>query len=73
LPGGFRNPDAQKQVYATVIARDYLILLNGVVGEGGSEANVRKFLLRNLSTLKFSADRVDVKKVQDAIRKGERP
>jgi len=73
LPEGFRNPDAQKQVYATVIARDYLILLNGVVGEGGSEANVRQFLLRNLSTLKFSADRVDVKKVQEAIRKGGRP
>jgi hypothetical protein len=73
LPEGYRNPDAQKQVYATVVARDYLILLNSVVGATGSDAVTRRFLLEQLGTLKTSPDPIDVKKVQEAIRKTGKP
>lgn len=73
LPEGLRNPDAQKQVYTSIVARDFVILLNSVVGQGGSDATVRTFLLSNLATLRFGADPIDVSKVQEAIRKGQRP
>ena|SRR6202140_2962584 len=70
LPEGLKNGDAQKQIYVTVVAKDYVILLNGVVNETASEAKVRSFLLDKISTLKISPGRFDVKKLQEAIRKG---
>ena len=73
VPEGFRNRDVQKQIYVSVIAKDYLIMLNSVVSQGGSDAVVRSFLLNNLATLKFSGDPIDVKKIQEAIQKGQRP
>ncbi len=65
-----KNSDAKKQMYLTFVAKDYIILLNGVVNATASEATVRSFLLDKISTLKISPNRIDVKKLQEAIRKG---
>jgi hypothetical protein len=73
MPEGFKNPDAQKQMYVTVVAKDYLILLNGVVSAKDSDAAIRSFLLDKLSTLKISSTPIDVKKIQEAIRAGRQP
>jgi hypothetical protein len=70
LPEGFKGPDAQKQMYVTVVAKGYVILLNGVVSSTASEATVRQFLLDTVATLKVSSERIDVKKEQEKIRKG---
>lgn len=73
LPEGFRNADATKQMYLSVVAKDYIVLLNGVVNATASESTVRNFLLEKIATLKISADRIDVKKLQESIRKGNAP
>jgi len=73
LPEKFKNPDAKTQMYLTIVAKDYVILLNSVVSDSGSEAAVRKFLLDVMTSLKFSSDPIDVKKIQEAIRKGDKP
>jgi len=70
VPQGLQNGDARKQIYVTVVAKDYVILLNGVVTDAASEAAVRSFLLSEISTVKISPNRIDVKKLQEAIRKG---
>jgi hypothetical protein len=70
LPEGFRNPDARTQMYLSVVAKDYVILLNSVINSTASDTTVRSFLLDKISTLKVSQDRIDVKKMQEAIRKG---
>ena len=62
--------DANKQLYLTVVSKDYVILLNSVVTDSVSEETVRKFLLDTINTLKVSDSRIDVKKLQDTIRKG---
>lgn len=73
LPESFRDADAMAQMYVTVVAKDHVILLNGVINSTASEATVRGFLLNVIGTLKVSADRIDVKKLQEAIRKGDKP
>jgi hypothetical protein len=65
--------DAKKQMYLTVVSKDYVILLNGVVNERASEPIVRKFLLDTIATLKLSPDRIEVKKLQESIRKSRQP
>jgi hypothetical protein len=60
--------DAKKQVYLSVVRKDYLILLNGVVNDAASEETVRKFLLDTINTLKTSDSPMDVKKLQESIR-----
>jgi len=72
LPDKFKNPDAKTQMYLTIVAKDYVILLNSVVSDSASETAVRKFLLDAIASLKFSSDPIDVKKLQEAIRKGEK-
>ncbi len=73
MPEGFKNPDAHKQMYVSVVARDYLILLNGVVSAKDSDAAVRSFLLEKMNTLKITANPIDLKKAQEAIRAGREP
>jgi len=73
LPDNLKNPDAKTQMYLTVVAKDYLILLNSVVSASASEAAVRKYLIDTMATLKVSSSPIDIKKLQDAIRKGEKP
>ena len=62
--------DARKQLYVTVVSKDYVILLNSIVNDTVSEEAVRKFLLDTINTLKVSDTRIDVKKLQESIRKG---
>jgi len=62
--------DARKQLYVTVVSKDYVILLNSIVNDTVSEETVRKFLLDTINTLKVSDSRIDVKKLQESIRKG---
>ncbi len=62
--------DARKQLYVTVVSKDYVILLNSIVNDTGSEETVRKFLLDTINTLKVSDTRIDLKKLQESIRKG---
>ncbi|HMH42386.1 MAG TPA: hypothetical protein VK557_02795 [Pyrinomonadaceae bacterium] len=73
LPEKFKNPDAKTQMYLTIVAKDYVILLNSVVSASGSEAAVHKFLLDVMTSLKFSSEPIDVKKAQETIRKGAKP
>jgi hypothetical protein len=73
LPDQFKNPDAKTQMYLSIVAKDYVILLNSVVSATGSEDSVRKFLLETIKTLKLSNDPIDVDKLQEAIRKGTEP
>lgn len=73
LPENLKNRDAQKQVYLTIVAKDFVILLNSVVDATSSEATVHKLLLDTISTLKLSSERIDVKRLQEAIRKGSGP
>jgi len=65
--------DARKQLYLTTLSKDYVILLNGVVDASNSESAVRKFLLDTIATLKLSSDRIEVKKLQESIRKSGKP
>jgi len=60
-------------MYLTVVAKDYVILLNSVVSATASEDAVRKLLLDTIKSLKISPDRIDVRKLQEAIQKGEKP
>lgn len=71
LPEGLRNPDAHTQMYLVLIAKDYVILLNSVAKSASSEPAVQNFLRTNMSTLKISSERIDVKKEQEKIRKGQ--
>src|SRR5947207_1551250 len=72
LPEGF-NSDAKKQLYLTVVSKDYVLLLNGVATAAISEEAVRKFLLDTIATLKISPTPIDVKKLSESIRKGTAP
>jgi len=72
LPEGF-NSDAKKQLYLTVVNKDYVLLLNGVATATISEEVVRKFLLDTIATLKISPTPIDVKKLSESIRKGTSP
>ncbi|HEV7858559.1 MAG TPA: hypothetical protein VGO91_08005 [Pyrinomonadaceae bacterium] len=67
-PEGF-NHDAKKQLYLTMVNGDHVLLLNGVVMQNGDESAVRKFLFETLSTLKVSATKINVREVQDALRR----
>ena len=70
LPAAFRNADASGQMNTSVVAGDFLILLNSVLSPSVSETQARKFLLSTMSTLKVSAEPFDIKKLQEELRKG---
>jgi hypothetical protein len=72
MPEGL-NSDAKKQLYLTVVSKDYVLLLNGVVTATISENVARKFLLDTLATLKVSSTPISVKELQESIRKGSGP
>ena len=71
LPEGFQNPDAKTQMYLTVVAKDYVILVNGVVNAEFSESTVKSFLAGTMSTLKISAEHIDGKKESEKALKGQ--
>jgi hypothetical protein len=72
MPEGM-NAEAKKQIYLTVVSKDYVLLLNGVSTATISDEVVRKFLLDTIATLKISPTPVDLKKLSDSIRQGVAP
>jgi hypothetical protein len=63
---------ATKQLYLTVVTKDHVLLLNTEATATISDADGRKFLLDTMATLKVSPTPIDVDKLSEAIRKGER-
>src|ERR1700687_705271 len=72
MPQGL-DADAKKQFYLTVIVKDYVLLLNSVASSTISESVARKFLLDIVATLRISAVPINVKELQESIRKGSAP
>jgi len=72
MPQGM-DSDAKRQLYLTLVSGDHLLLLNSVVTATVSESVARKFLLDTVATLKISQVPINVKELQEAIRKGNSP
>jgi hypothetical protein len=72
MPAGMKS-EAQKQLYLTVVSKDYVLMLNSEATATMSEDEGRKFLLDTIATLKISPTPVDVKKLSESIRKGAAP
>jgi hypothetical protein len=72
MPPGL-SADAKKQLYLTLVYKDYVLLFNSVVTASISEDVARKFLLDTVGTLKVSAVPISVKDLQQSIRKGSGP
>jgi len=67
------NAEAQKQLYLTLVAKDYVLLLNSEATTSTPDAAGRKFLLDTVATLKISSTPIDVKKLSESIRAGSKP
>ena len=72
MPAGMNNV-AQKQLYLTLVARDYVLMLNSEATATFSDADGRKFLLDTIATLKLSPTPIDVKQLSESISKGAKP
>lgn len=72
MPEGL-NTDARKQIYLTVISKDYVLLLNSVATATIPDQMARKFLLDTIATLKISSTPIDVKELSESIRAGSKP
>lgn len=66
MPEGM-NAVAQKQLYLTLVAKDYVLMLNSEASAAMSDADGRKFLVDTIATLKFSPTPIDVKKLSESI------
>jgi hypothetical protein len=62
---------AQKQLYLTLVAKDFVLMLNSEATADNPEADGRKFLLDTVATLKISPTPIDVKKLSESIRAGK--
>ncbi|MDX6306642.1 MAG: hypothetical protein QOI77_3611 [Blastocatellia bacterium] len=62
--------EAKKQIYLTRVNKGYVILLNSIINDTFPEEVVRKFLVDTINTLKVSDAQIDVKKLQESLRKG---
>ena len=62
--------EAKRQMYLTRVSKDYVILLNSIINDTFPEEFVRKFLLDTINTLRVSDSPIDVRKIQESIRKG---
>ncbi len=67
------NTEAQKQLYLTLVAKDFVLMLNSEATEAISDTDGRKFLMDTIATLKISATPIDVKKLSESIRAGNKP
>ncbi|HEV7798764.1 MAG TPA: hypothetical protein VGO73_11440 [Pyrinomonadaceae bacterium] len=67
------NTEAKKQLYLTVVSKDYVLLLNSEATATISDTELRKFLLDTIATLKTYPTPIDVKALSDSIRKGTAP
>lgn len=63
--------NAQKELYLTLVAKDYVLMLNSEATAAISDADGRKFLLDTIATLKFSPTPIDVQKLAESIRAGK--
>jgi hypothetical protein len=72
MPEGM-NKEAKKQLYLTVVSKDYILLLNSPATGEVSEQELRKFLLDTIATLKIYPTPLDVKALSESIRKGVGP
>jgi hypothetical protein len=72
MPEGM-NTEAQKQLYLTLVAKDYVLMLNSEATAAMPDADGRKFLLDTIATLKLSPIPIDVKKLSESIRAGNKP
>jgi hypothetical protein len=70
MPEGI-NSVAQKQLYLTLVAKDFVLMLNSEATAKTPEADGRKFLLDTIATLKISPTPIDVKKLSESIRAGK--
>jgi hypothetical protein len=61
--------EAKKQLYLTLVSKDYLLLFNSVATTTISESAAHKFLSDTVATLKISVDPINVKALQESIRK----
>ncbi len=59
----------KKQIYLTVMKGDYVLMLGGVVTETVEESATQQLLLDTVATLKISDKPIDLRKLQEAIRK----
>jgi hypothetical protein len=73
MPAGMSAGGAQKQLYLTLVAKDYVLMLNSEATATVSDADGRKFLLDTIATLKFSPTPIDVKKLSESISVGSKP
>ena len=62
---------AQKQLYLTLVAKDFVLMLNSEATANNPETDGRKFLLDTIATLKISPTPIDVKKLSESIRAGK--
>ena len=72
MPEGM-NAEVKTQVYVTLVRGEYVLMLNCEATTTSSEAEVRKFLLDTIATLKTSSEPIDVQKVSESIRAGRKP
>lgn len=72
MPAGL-NTQAEKQLYLTLVAKDYVLMLNSEANATISDADGRKFLLDTIASLKFSPTPIDVKKLSESIGAGNKP
>jgi hypothetical protein len=72
MPAGM-NAEAKKQVYLTIVSKDYVLLLNSVATATTSDDVARKFLLDTIATLKISPTPIDITKLSESIRNGVAP
>ena len=70
MPEGL-NGEAKQQMFVTVLNGENVLLLNGVVSEKVREAAVEQFLVATAGTLKRSPKPIDLRELQEAIRKGK--
>jgi hypothetical protein len=65
--------EAKKQLYLTVVKKDYVLLLNTVATAAIPDSDSRKFLLDTVATFNASATPIDLQKLSESIRKSAAP
>lgn len=72
MPEGMKA-ESQKQLYLTLVAKDYVLLLNTEATVATPDTDGRKFLLDTIATLKLSPTVIDIKQLAESIRAGVKP
>ena len=72
MPDGM-NAEVQKQLYLTLVAKDYVLMLNSEANANLPDGEGRKFLLDTIATLKISATPIDVQKLSNSIKERAAP